>query len=83
MDVGNKVVEGDVYKNIVGLASMCTDCEVERKGNILIGKGEATEASIVTEALRVGQNKFELYKNYERINEIPFDSKRKMMTTIR
>ena len=44
--------------------------------------GEATEVAIVNSALELGENKDEIYRKENRINEIPFDSKRKLMTTI-
>ena len=44
--------------------------------------GEATEKAIVEKALELGINKKEQESKMPRINEIPFDSKRKMMTTI-
>ncbi len=43
--------------------------------------GEATEVAIVNAGLKIGKNK-EIYMKMQRVNEIPFDSKRKMMTTI-
>ena len=64
------------------LGAMCTDCKVyNKKGKIEI-VGEPTEMAIVDVATRNGKNKEELYKLMPRINEIPFDSNRKMMTTI-
>lgn len=64
------------------LGTMCTDCKVyNKKGKIEI-VGEPTEMAIVDVATRNGKNKEELYKLMPRINEIPFDSNRKMMTTI-
>lgn len=64
------------------LGTMCTDCKIcEEKGKIEI-LGEPTEMAIVDVATRNGKNKEELYKLMPRINEIPFDSNRKMMTTI-
>ena len=44
--------------------------------------GEATENAIVNEALDYGIDKDELYTQMPRINEISFDSERKLMTTI-
>ena len=53
---------------------MCTDVE----GNV----GEATELAIVNAAKMQGKYKERLYQKYNRINDIPFDSDRKMMSTI-
>ena len=44
--------------------------------------GDATESALVNAALDSGINKNDLDKKYPRINEIPFDSKRKLMTTV-
>ena len=64
------------------LGTMCTDCKIyNKKGKIEI-VGEPTEMAIVDVATRNEKNKEELYKLMPRINEIPFDSNRKMMTTI-
>lgn len=81
-DVHGKIVLEKEYEFLMQMASMCTDSQIERKNGKLEATGEATEIAIVNEALRVGANKEELYKAYERINEIPFDSDRKLMTTI-
>ena len=67
---------------ILELATMCTDVNVEAKGNKLIGIGESTEVAIVNAALERNINKLELYKLKNRVNDIPFDSTRKMMTTV-
>ena len=64
------------------LASMCTDCDiVYNKGKTEV-KGEPTEVALVEGALKYNKDKDELYHLMPRINEIPFDSNRKMMTTI-
>ncbi len=75
--------DGEITNNIVSnkileLATMCTD--VEANGTDLIG--EPTEIAIVEKAISNGINKQELYKAMHRVEDIPFDSNRKMMTTI-
>lgn len=69
-------------KNILEMACMCTDCSINYKNNETIVEGEATEKAIVEAALKQGINKDELYEKMQRINEISFDSKRKLMSTI-
>lgn len=81
-DIHGKIVMEKEYKFILDLASMCTDSYIENKNGELVAEGEATEIAIVNEALRIGENKDELYKEYPRVADIPFDSTRKLMTTV-
>ncbi|MBR1442485.1 MAG: cation-translocating P-type ATPase [Firmicutes bacterium] len=52
----------------------CNDCEKDENGEYI---GEATEKAIMRYCEKMGVG-----KKYERIWEIPFDSKRKMMSTV-
>ena len=70
-------------KFLLELGSMCTDCIIKNDENgRLIASGEPTEAAIVNKALNENINKDRLYKENQRISELPFESNRKMMTTI-
>ncbi len=64
------------------LGAMCNDVEVQFKGRIPIVTGEATEKAIVEKAISCGKDKDRLYQNMPRIADIPFESERKMMTTM-
>lgn len=64
------------------LSCMCTDCNILWQEGKLEVNGEPTEVAIVKEGISNGKNKTELYQTMPRVNEIPFDSNRKMMTTI-
>ena len=79
-----KVVEinSKNQKFAVELSCMCTDCDVNIEDGKTTVQGEPTEAALVNYALETGKNKNMLYQEMPRINEIPFDSNRKMMTTI-
>lgn len=69
-------------KFILELGTMCTDTTEERINGKLCFVGEATEVAISNAAMEEGVSKSFLYDEMKRINDIPFDSKRKMMTTI-
>ena len=75
-------VESDDSKFAIELGTMCTDCNITYKQGRVKVEGEPTEVAIVNAALKRNINKDELYKGMERISDIPFDSNRKMMTTI-
>ena len=78
----NQKIALEDKRNILKLASMCTDCNISSEEGKLIAIGEPTETAIVNAALEIGENKDEIYRVEKRINDIPFDSERKLMTTI-
>ena len=81
----NNLVEQDDFsnnKNILQLACMCTDCDISYEKDKVLVEGEATEKALVEAAIKQGQNKEKLYEQMRRINEVSFDSKRKLMTTV-
>ncbi len=60
--------------------SLCSDAEFDVNINDAIG--EPTECALVNYAEKLGLSKNEKKKEYPRIGEVPFDSMRKMMTTV-
>ena len=88
----NGEIQNQYEKNfLLELGSMCTDVtlgirnqtnEKYNLGEIYIADGEPTEKAIVQKALDSNINKEKLYREYERITDIPFSSERKLMTTI-
>lgn len=66
----------------IELSSMCNNCDVIQENGKIVAKGDPTEVALVNEGIEKGINKNELCSKMQRINEIPFDSERKMMTTI-
>lgn len=71
-------LNNSIYKFILELGSMCNDCIVNYKKNEATVDGDPTEVAIVNCAIK--HNSYN--KVNSRVNEIPFDSDRKMMTTI-
>ena len=69
-------------KFIIELATLCTDCDINVESGVPQVSGEPTEKAIVEECINIGTVKDKLENFMPRINEIPFDSNRKMMTTI-
>ena len=64
-------------------AALCCNSSVTKKENgEYTADGDPTEAAIVISAAKADLTKSELERKYKRINEYPFDSKRKLMTTV-
>ena len=73
-----KFIDDSVSTLIEGMV-LCNDTE-EKLDNELIG--DPTETALVAYAKKIGINVKELKAHHDRIDEIPFDSKRKLMTTV-
>ena len=59
--------------------ALCCDAEIDADGVVT---GEPTEAALVTWANKLGHNKSKLKADFPRCGEAPFDSGRKMMSTV-
>ncbi|MGK0550497.1 cation-translocating P-type ATPase [Enterococcus faecalis] len=72
----------DEAMEVLKMAALCTDVIVEHEDGELVVKGNPTEAAIVRAVEENYHTKVELEGKYPRIADIPFDSDRKMMTTV-
>jgi len=59
--------------------SLCSDAELNSDGTV---EGEPTEAALVEWAKKIGVSKIELKEKMPRSGEAPFDSGRKMMSSV-
>lgn len=63
-------------------ATLCNDSFITVKDGTRVTSGDPTEIALAVAALDLGIEKEELEDKMPRIHEIPFDSDRKMMTTV-
>ena len=68
--------------NLIRLAALCTDGDVTMQNGEEIAVGDPTETAILSYALRHKMPKDILLGEYPRVGEIPFDSDRKLMTSV-
>ena len=71
--------KGTDEKLLATAMALCCDAELQDDGTV---KGEPTEAALVAYADSLGLKKSELEASFPRVGEAPFDSGRKMMSTI-
>lgn len=64
---------------LAGAMALCSDAELDAKGHAV---GEPTEAALVNYAKKLELDKKELKEKAPRVGEAPFDSSRKMMSTV-
>ena len=70
---------GENEETIAKAMALCCDAEIDTDGNVT---GEPTEAALVNWANKLGMKKYDLKNEYPRSGEAPFDSGRKMMSTV-
>ena len=76
MTVVKKVTQDEAL--LITAMALCSDAELENGEAV----GEATECALVNDAKRNGMPKYELAEEMPRVDEAPFDSLRKMMSTL-
>lgn len=70
---------GEEEARLASAMALCNDAELDSDGNVT---GEPTEAALVAWANKLGMAKPSLKAKLERCGEAPFDSGRKMMSTV-
>ena len=60
--------------------ALCTDAKLAVGQTV--STGDPTQSAVVDYAAKIGLPKYELEEKYPRVGEIPFDSMRKLMTTV-
>lgn len=60
--------------------ALCTDAKLAVGQTV--STGDPTQTAVVDYAAKIGLPKYELEEKYPRVGEIPFDSMRKLMTTV-
>ena len=68
--------------SLLQMAALCTDGNVTMVNGKEIAVGDPTETAILSYALKHKLDKTTLMNEYPRVGEIPFDSDRKLMTSI-
>ena len=81
---GSEVQPSEALKHLLTGATLASDSkivhnETERRWHV---KGDPTEGALVVAAAKAGLEKIDLDKKFPRVNEIPFTSEAKRMTTL-
>ncbi len=69
-------------QRLLRYGALCCNGTIRREGEQEIHVGDPTETSILAAAYKNGIRQEELREQYPRLGELPFDSDRKLMTTI-
>lgn len=68
-----------LQRELLRAAALCNDASRNREG---LWQGDPTETALTQAALQAGLDKAELERQFERVQELPFDSERKRMSTL-
>ncbi len=79
---GEENLKSDFAKELFTLGALCNNSVLSRNRSEPIAQGEPTENALLMASVNCGIKNKNLKKNYNRVFEIPFDSKRKLMTTV-
>lgn len=72
-------LDGDRFLYIM---TLCNDSKITEEDGSTRLLGDPTETALIDYALKQGLNKHKLEEQYPRVAELPFDSDRKLMTTV-
>lgn len=68
--------------NLLQAVMLCNDASIEERGNKWIPYGDPTELALIVAGRKRGLNEAKLRKEWPKIDEIPFDSEKRIMATL-
>lgn len=74
--------DGEGVRRLLSACTLCCNGSVYRDGGKERAVGDPTETAIISAALKNGTDKRGLDAKHPRLMELPFDSERKLMTTV-
>ncbi|MGI6326895.1 MAG: cation-translocating P-type ATPase [Saccharofermentanales bacterium] len=66
---------------LLKIGGLCNDARLVERDGVYAIIGDPTEGALVVAAAKAGLGQNDLQKQYPRVEDLPFDSKRKMMST--
>ncbi|MDR2843646.1 MAG: calcium-translocating P-type ATPase, PMCA-type [Candidatus Symbiothrix sp.] len=72
----------DDQKQLIRAAILANDAKLSEENGLYTTTGDPTETALIDWGIQFGFNKNELESEHRRVAEIPFDSERKLMTTV-
>ncbi|MGI6112935.1 MAG: calcium-transporting P-type ATPase, PMR1-type [Mahellales bacterium] len=79
IDEGKK---DEAFRLLIEIGMLCNDSQVKDDHGDIKTIGDPTETALVDLAFKMGMDKTDLQRQHPRVSEIPFDSERKLMTTV-
>jgi Ca2+-transporting ATPase len=82
IDIDEKTKSSEALDKLALFGSLCNDTKVSIQDEAYVKIGDPTEIAFIDLALTLNKKPIEMIDDNERIYELPFDSDRKMMTTV-
>lgn len=73
--------ENENVRTMIAISGLTNDAKITNEDGQYKVMGDPTEGALLTMGAKLGSSKDQLNQDYPRIDEIPFDSDRKMMST--
>jgi len=67
---------------LIQIGVLCNDSSIDRNENTVQRFGDPTELALIELAEEIGYSVIDIRHKFPRLDEVPFDSKRKMMSTL-
>ncbi len=82
IDINEKTKTTDALDKLALMGNLCNDTKVSLKDDEFVKIGDPTEIAFIDLSIILKKDPIQILKENKRLYELPFDSTRKMMTTV-